>query len=830
MDNPASTKGPPFSFDGVTTRVFPLRAHAHALQRLCDTYLNLFPEEVCFRPSAPYVLFALLNYGRMSYSTETAAHYGWVSQNEAYFGVPLDWGRIENGKWRPLGAGVVAPFIFVDQPWSIEVGREVYGWPKEPAEFQREVNSWASGTPADREHLLTLATETFQTPYASERPSSVPLVEIDRAAPLSIGPGLWQAPLMLDNPWWGALTMMRETMRIWSSAALRDTSVWLPMMREASRLLFGGTSPWFYTANLKQVRSLEDPAIASYQAITMAPLRLTSLTRAGLMGEGRIALGDPTGGYRLKVHRHPLYPIIETLGLIVSEEEQHSDARDVAIRGYTAGVPGNTRLERFPTGLTSGDEIEHGVATLAPLFPFWVEADLDYGRGDTVTWRSPHLLGGVWHHRAADSPDASTWIASASPVGPGGGPPPGASFDPTWGARAIPAPPYYYPQLTMRMLALPATAGLADVVANWEVPPEVGRFRLLEEVRPHVLMMVTTSEEMGAQVNSAGWWWKRQVSFFVPVVWSRDGKADTVALVSAITFADSQLATTTAREIGPGVIAAELYAPPDSWLDYAGPEADRRVLWLATNVLPALDVDAEAKQRVVLEVLALHEPVTANVPSPPPPTDAAPPPTDAAPPPTDAAPPPTDAAPPPTDAAPPPTDAPPAPLGSPPPFTVRPGDIEFCIVARRQIRDATDPEAIAYDEWFSQNLISRDVGPDTWKFSDTPLEVRIHQYPDRLDLVGRLALDVDDLEHSKSQRAGRGWEGAIVNVISTGFAWATLDVTHRCNTSLAVRSHDGPWTEPVHPAGAVAWDPDANAAFYRMLAAFAARPDPHRHG
>jgi hypothetical protein len=55
MGKASATKGPPFCFDGTTTRVFPLRAHAHALQRLCDTYLNLFPEEVCFRPAAPYV-------------------------------------------------------------------------------------------------------------------------------------------------------------------------------------------------------------------------------------------------------------------------------------------------------------------------------------------------------------------------------------------------------------------------------------------------------------------------------------------------------------------------------------------------------------------------------------------------------------------------------------------------------------------------------------------------------------------------------------------------------------------------------------------------------
>ena len=775
MDKATGTKGPPFSFDGVTSRVFPLRAYAHTLQRLCDTYLNLFPEEVYFRPSAPYVMLTLLNYGRMSYSTETAAHYGWVSQNEVYFGVPLDWGRMEHGRWTPLGSGVVTPFIFVDQGWSIEVGREVYGWPKEPAEFQRAVNTWASGSPADRENLLTLATETFLTPYASERPNSVPLVEIDRAAPLSIGPSLWQAPLVLDNPWWGAMTLWRESMRIWSGAAMRDAAMYAPLMAQASRLLFGGASPCFYTANLKQVRSLENPAIASYQAVTMAPIRLTALHRAGMLGEGRIALGDPTGGYRIHLHRHPLFPIIETLGLVVSNEEQHTDARDSAIRGYTAGVAGNTRLERFPEGLTSGDDVEHGVATLAPLFPFWLEADLEYGRGDTVSWRSQHQRDGAWHRRSvAGSGAPDTWVASAAPNDAGGTP---GLFDPTWGARALPAPPYYYPKLTMRVLALPATKELAGVVAGWQPPPLVGTFRLLEPDRPHVLMMVTTSEEMGAQVNSAGWWWKRQVSFFVPVIWTRNGK-EMVALVSAATFADSQLAATTAREIGPEVIAAELYAPPDTWLDYAGPQAGRRLLWLATNVLPALGVDAEAKQRVMLEVLALDHHMA---------------------------------------------DAAPMPEGALPD-----DDMRLCIVARRRVRDATDPDAIAYDEWFSQNLISRQPGPQSWKLSTAALEVRIHQYPDRLDLVGRLALEVDRLEHGKSQHPSRGWEGTIVNVIPTGFAWATLDVTHECNTSLAVRSHEGPWTPPARPPGTTPCEPQDNSAFYRMLAAFGALPDPSR--
>jgi hypothetical protein len=486
----------------------------------------------------------------------------------------------------------------------------------------------------------------------------------------------------------------------------------------------------------------------------MAPMQLTSLHRAGLLGEGRILLGDPTGGYRIRVQRHPLFPIIETLGLVVSEEEQHSDARDVAIRGYTAGVAGNTRLERFPDGLTSSDDIEHGVATLAPLFPYWLEGDLKYGCGDTITWRDPVVSGGVWARLAAaqEAGNGPRWAVHA----PASDRPPPRSFDATWGARAVPAPPYYYPQLTMRFVPLEVTseAALAAAVQALDPPEQVGRLEPFKPSgTPFVIMMVTTSEEMGAQTNSAGWWWKRQVSFYVPVTWTTPEGASSVALLQMATFVDSELAATTAREIGPEVIAANLYAPPDSWLDYAGPRADRRLLWLATNVLPALDVDAETKQRILLELLAL-DPVRARV------------------------------APAMADRAPP---------------TVPPDGMPMAILARRRVRDAASDPALppyAYQEWFSQHLFSRPSADCLgWQYNPTRLELRIHQYPDPLDLVGSLALKVGGLEHFKSEHPGRGWEGATVNVISTGYVWATLDVTQERNTSLAVYSH-GTWKRP----------------------------------
>lgn len=747
MDHAATIQGPPFRFDGVTARVFPLRAHGAALQRLCDSYLNLVPEQVSFRPAAPYVMLSLLHYRRMSYRSPASAHHGWVSQNEVLFGVPLDWGRLEHGRWRAMGSAIATPFVLVDQPRSTEIGREVYGWPKQPAELRRELSAWTTASPAEREHVVTVAAETFAAPYTGERPSRVALVDIDRASSSGAGAGPWRAPLGLPSPWWGVSTLWSEAMRLWSSAAARGPAIDLPALLRTAGLVFGGPSAAFHTANLKQVRCVEDPAAAAYQAITLAPMRLTALHRAGLLGEARVALGDPAGGYRIHVHRHPLFPIVETLGLVVESE-----------------LPGPRRA---PAGVAPADHREPRVATLAPVMPFWLEVDLEYGRGAAVWWRSPHVRDGAWHGRTVSEEGAVvTWNAGDPLPSPDGRRPPCARFEPTWGACALPAPPCHYAQLTARVLALPATQDLAGAIARWRPPPEVGSFRLPDAGPPRVLMVVTSCEDIGAP-GSAGRWWTREVSFLVPVIWTRHGK-DIAALVSAITFADGELAAIAARDTGSEVISAELHAPADPWLDHAGPTADRRLLSLTTSALPALGVDAQAEPRVLLEVVALDR-----------------------------------------------RAAEPAALPCAAPAD---RDLRLCIVARRRIRDAADPEAIAHDEWFCHHLISHRRGGPGWQRGAGALEVRVHPYPERLDLVGRLALEV----------ARR--EGSMVHVVPSAFAWAMLDVTHQSSTSLAVRTHDAPWTRPVHPPGAAPCEPQADDAFHRMLAAFGAMPDRCRHG
>src|SRR3989442_135198 len=80
---------PPFHFEGMTTRFFPLRARLPVLQNFVDRYLNIIPPELGrFRAFLPYVYLLLVDYGKMALQ---ASNLGWLAQHEVGFMVPVEW-------------------------------------------------------------------------------------------------------------------------------------------------------------------------------------------------------------------------------------------------------------------------------------------------------------------------------------------------------------------------------------------------------------------------------------------------------------------------------------------------------------------------------------------------------------------------------------------------------------------------------------------------------------------------------------------------------------------------------------------------------------------
>jgi hypothetical protein len=166
LTNDALPIKPPFEFNGLSGRVFPLRANLDALQQLCNAYLNFVPPEVGrFRAVVPYAYLAILDYGQIA---ETIKPLGWFAQVEVFFCVPVEWYRVINGKWLFHDWAVFTPYIYVSDDFSVPMGRMVYGFPKALARLTKPTGRWVSDAAAP----VTLAhveTAVFPELYEGRR-------------------------------------------------------------------------------------------------------------------------------------------------------------------------------------------------------------------------------------------------------------------------------------------------------------------------------------------------------------------------------------------------------------------------------------------------------------------------------------------------------------------------------------------------------------------------------------------------------------------------------------------------------------------------------------
>lgn len=361
---------PPFDFSGVTARVFPLKANMYRLRAFCDSYLNIMPDTIAkFQPALPYVYLMVLDYGKM---LPEITNLGWVSQHEVTFTVPLAWYRRENGQLVFQDWAYVSPFIFVDNEMSLRGGREVYGWPKVIAWLDPEINPWVSN-PRNPPCLLTLSTMVFPEVYAGETQKPRVLLEINHEPP----PTFSQFPPDPNNPFnpllsipkaiLGSLSVMGNVIEVLTGLPIMGYSQQcysrtfnLPSLRNMivrgfKALNFFSSDLYNNEITLKQFRGDEYPNHACYQAIINSGMVVTRYNDGGMLGDMDLLRGDPTGGFKIKIHRYAAQPIIESLGLEVSEET------------------------------TIGSD---SVATLKPSFPFWIDADLHYGLGNPICWRS----------------------------------------------------------------------------------------------------------------------------------------------------------------------------------------------------------------------------------------------------------------------------------------------------------------------------------------------------------------------------------------------------------------------------------------------------------
>lgn len=554
---------PPFTFPGVTARIFPIRASANILRAFCKNYLNVAPGIIEFYPALPCVFLAVLDYGREG---PELTNLGWVSQHEVFFAVPLGmWRRNRQGRLSFAGWIVSTPFIVVDSPISLTIGRETYGWPKVLGDFQHNAEGWLT------DPRLPFRFLTVDVKGISDQAPDVRLLDISQRQ--GQNPSFVPPSPGLLNPFEWLSRLSRTT---WSVGF--DLAQWFlgaPLagfdpqivgrrsetLADTFRALPGFLrQPGLSAVNLKQFRDARHPTQICYQALVESRLSVARYNSGGPLGLYNMLQGDLSGGFRIRLQENPGFPIVASLGLEVA------DGEDLGGRSY---------------------------AVVEPFCPFWMSVDLTYGKGRNLCWRA---RGGPWHQGARQV-----------------SPPPSRKADAPYntfagGSQQVWYGPFVVPHAQFDVLPLRANPRILHGF--------VRTFLRLGDPKPRItpvgdyVYMIVSSNRIYSLALSSEWIDAHQVDFCVPLhLQLPDGKTR-LALTMPFSFVDNPTLAATMREVqGVPAMDATLTSPGRFWRS-AGP-----LLTLQTNVFTALDAGLKSQHRTLLEIVSSGAASPAGQPS-----------------------------------------------------------------------------------------------------------------------------------------------------------------------------------------------------------------------
>ncbi|MGH9606306.1 MAG: hypothetical protein ACRD3N_11480 [Terracidiphilus sp.] len=597
-DNPLPIQ-PPFLFNGMSARVFPLRASLDSLQRVCDGLLNFVPPQAgYFRAPLPYVMMMVLDYGQVA---EAVARIGWFAQIEVFFMVPVEWYKLVGDRWVFHDWAVITPYVFVNDEFSVPLGRTVYGFPKVLAKVTKAKTAWIENAVAPVT-LARIETEVFPETYTGAQIQSRVFLEIERATISNLRmPFDASSPVM---PWTIVsniaktfagftrdATWLAQAMRISPVNPFADPGVASEML---SRMM-----PWFApggkgfvqnSLNLKQFRRSENPSDFCYQALTNGQMITTAVNGAGLLGEYEIMLGDIGGGHTVRLYDYASLPIVSTLGLEVQRQWK--------------GPKGN-------------------ISELKPVMPFWLDVDLLYDQGQNIAWRA---IDRIWRDASGTPFDPQPADSSAQA--------PAFNSTVTTAIDDI-AGPFEFSDTAIRVLPLLAKKSalqkyvdgylndaLLGPITNEHGGAEFLRFCVWSRPAPaditageeyaYVYLVVSSFGGVMSLTNNVGDWTKYQLTFMIPAEFQRknadgDWQMNSVGMVPAFSFVDNCISAIARLEVqGFGATVANFLRPESVWLSdekefSSNPE--QTLLSVETEVWPALGEGQKASILPVIEIV-----------------------------------------------------------------------------------------------------------------------------------------------------------------------------------------------------------------------------------
>ncbi|WP_146158208.1 hypothetical protein [Enhygromyxa salina] len=296
----------PFHSLSRTMRVLPLLASRDKLQAFIDQFLNeplndsgdetgarfeLWEDDAAAEEHSAYVYLIISNVGDLHSETDDVGN--WAGEDAA-FHVPVR--RYQDGEL--VGVGLVQAVTYASSTARSITVTEIAGTPTRLAKFVSPPTAWLRNPEDQHDHsLLEVVSEVLPTVGRGQRAVEKTVLEIGQRSLRLVEGDLRER---LISNW--APTLRRAVDH--KLAMVDHAASELESARmHALGVLTGQRSVYMYT--LSQIRDIEDPARACYQALNCMAKTISHVHEVARL----------PSNLQLRIHEHESQPIVKLLGL-----------------------------------------------------------------------------------------------------------------------------------------------------------------------------------------------------------------------------------------------------------------------------------------------------------------------------------------------------------------------------------------------------------------------------------------------------------------------------------------------------------------------------------
>jgi len=273
----SSTYQHPFPLQRMNSQVFLMHASHERLKAVTDQWLNSVPgSEYTFKPLLPFVYCMPVWIDRVRWTPDSM---GWMRESDFNFGF-----YFACFKGLELHhVGVAMAYLIVDNPLTCSTGREVFGYRKVFGQME-----YVAGT-----YQPAAASTWVFKKYGPDE--GLELAEVARVVP---------------PPAPGAATRNADWKDLEQLAKLAVGDLAVSAAVAVTKLIELFRSQNLDVAYLLQLRDVEYPTSAAFQAVIESPMQITKLHSAWLLPEG----------YTIQLTDYASYPLISDLGIEVDDQ------------------------------------------------------------------------------------------------------------------------------------------------------------------------------------------------------------------------------------------------------------------------------------------------------------------------------------------------------------------------------------------------------------------------------------------------------------------------------------------------------------------------------